>query len=229
MPGWLVAVEGPSGAGKTSAVHALARRTGRPMLAEAVDRIRPTPRLTWSSDEELLRLEGRLLAEDAARYREGRRVARTGATVLADTGFLGPLTYSAGLIRERLAPSELLGTLLRTAGEWARERRWGLPDAVLYVQTPDATRERRARSDPAGHPPSLQLRHQRVAAVEFEIYRTVVRRALGPRLRFVSGEGTEEEVATRLDRALSRTRASAGRRSSSAALLRALARSEGVS
>ncbi|MCI4373162.1 MAG: ATP-binding protein [Thermoplasmata archaeon] len=229
MPGWLVAVEGPSGAGKTSAVHALARRTGRPMLAEAVDRIRPVPRLTWSSDAELLRLESRLLAEDAARYREGRRLARSGATVLADTGFLGPLTYTAGLIREHLAPPELLGALLRTAAEWAREGRWGLPDAVLYVRTSDATRHRRATADPAGHPPSLQLRHQRVAAVEFELYRTVVRPTLGPRLRFVSGEGTVEEVVPRLDRALSRTRSVAGRRPSSGTLLGALARSEGVS
>jgi hypothetical protein len=211
MSGWLVAVEGPSGAGKSRTVREAVHLFGVLALPEAYDRIRPRPSLTWKTSADLLRLERRLLREDATRFRVGRHLANDGATVLADTGFLGPLTYTAGLVRLGLAPPSVLADLARTARTWSVEGRWGLPDAVLYLRTPRTVRQRRAARDPRGHPSSLQTRHQAVAAEELRLYRTVLAPAMGPGLRFVSGEGSPEEVARRLVLALERTRIRARR------------------
>jgi thymidylate kinase len=221
MAGWLVAVEGPSASGKSRAVREAARSLGVPALPEAYDRVRPRLSLSWTSDAQLLRLERRLLHEEAARFREGRRLARDGTTVIADTGFLGPITYSAGLVRRGLAPSTVLAELVTTARTWAREGRWGLPDAVLYLRTPERVRQRRAARDPWGHPASLQGRHQAVAAEELRLYRTVVAPAMGPRFRFVSGNGLPGEVVGRLARTVERTRTPA-RRPSLDRILRAI-------
>lgn len=228
MTGWLVAVEGPSGAGKSRTVREAARRLVGVALPEAYDRIRPRPSLTWTTDTQLLRLEERLLREDACRYQEGRRLADTGAIVLADTGFLGPLTYTAGLVRHGLASPPTLGKLVRTGRAWHDEGRWSLPDAVLYVRTPASERRRRAGGDPRGHPPRLQARHQLIAEDEQRFYRTVVAPQFGARFRFVSGSGPPEVVVRHLVHALARSRAPA-RRPSLGRVLRAIERPPCVS
>jgi len=198
MPGRVVAVEGPSAAGKTRAVGAVARRLGGAPLAEAYDRVRPRLPLRWKNPGALLRLERTLLAEDARRYREARDLAEAGGIVVTDTGFLGPLTYTTGLVLQGDAPRRVLTALVRTARDLASRGQWGLPDAILYLETPEAERARRARRDPVGHPVDLRERHERVATEERRLYTMVLAPAFGPRFRSVSGRGLPASVARRL-------------------------------
>jgi hypothetical protein len=204
MSGRLVAVEGPSAAGKTRVIREAAGRFDTLSLPEAYDRLRPRPSLRWRSPGELLRLEQRLLREEARRYLEARRLVRMGATVLADTGFLGPLTYTRGLVRHGEAPPHVLTELTRTARELAAGGRWGLPEAYLYLRTPAGERRRRARQDLRGHPAGLQALHQEVAREELAFYRAVVVPRFGPRFRFVSGVGVPATVVDAVGRALRR-------------------------
>jgi len=67
VPGKIVAVEGASAAGKTTALAAVAEATGWTVVPEAYRRITPTPSLQFHSAAELLDLERRLLEEDARR------------------------------------------------------------------------------------------------------------------------------------------------------------------
>jgi thymidylate kinase len=219
MAGRLVVVEGPSASGKTRAVAEAAPLLRGTRLPEAYDRLRPRPRLTWSSPAELRRLERRLLAEEARRYEEARRATRVGATVLADTGFLGPLTYTRVLVRWGLAPPALLSELVERARALAELGRWGLPDLLVYLRTAPGERSRRARADARGHPARLRDRHERVGQEEAAFYRTVVAPELGPRFRYISGNGPPDEVATRLARA-ARERKAPGPRPSLDHLLR---------
>jgi len=223
MSGWLVAVEGPSAAGKSRAVATAGRSLGLPTLAEAYDRLRPRPSLDGRTDAQWLRLERRLLNEDARRYEEGRRLAEAGATVLADTGFLGPLTYSVGLVRLGLASGSLVTDLVRFGRELRDEGRWGLPDSVVYLRTTAAERRRRAALDPVSHPLALQARHQAVAAEELRLYRTVVVPEFGARFRFVLGIGGSEGIAARIVSALPQSRGDV-RRPSLERILRAIER-----
>jgi thymidylate kinase len=201
MRGRVVAVEGPSAAGKTRAVGAVARHLGGAPLAEAYERVSPRPALEWSGPTGLLRLERLLLTEDARRFREARDLAEAEGTVVVDTGFLGTLTYTGGLVRQGAAPRSVLHELVRTARELAHRGEWGLPDGILYLQTPVAERTRRARRDPVGHPSATQPRHQQVAAEESRFYRSVLAPAYGPRFRRVSGTGAAANVVIRLTRA----------------------------
>jgi hypothetical protein len=226
--GWLVAVEGPSAAGKSRAVATAARSLGLPSIPEAFDRLKPRPSLGWTGDAQGLRLERRLFAEDVRRFQEGRRQADAGATVLADTGFLGPLTYTFGLVRVGLAAPSVLTRLLRLARTFRPGEVWGLPDAILYIQTPDSERRRRAALDPIGHPSDLQARHQSVAREEQRFYRRHVAPEFGPRFRSVVGYGGVEGVAARIEGALPRTRAP-HRRPSLDRILDAMERETGVS
>ena len=105
--GRLVALEGGSASGKSTLVTAAARTFGWRPLAEAFDRLDPAPSLDFDSPRELLRLEATLLAEEVRRYHEARRLTERGATVLADTGFLGPLTYTLGLVERGRAPASV--------------------------------------------------------------------------------------------------------------------------
>jgi hypothetical protein len=204
MRGRVVAVEGPSAAGKSRAVREVAPALGAAPLAEAYDRLTPRPPLRWDSPEALLRLERRLLAEEARRYREARELAVAGALVIADTGFLGPLTYTQALVAHGWAPARVLVRLVEDARTLASEGRWGLPDAWVYLRTSPAERQRRAALDPRGHPASLRRRHERVGASELRFYRERVAPAFGIRFRFVSGTGAPGEVAARVRRAVAR-------------------------
>jgi len=227
MPGRLVALEGPSAAGKSRTVATLARSLGLATIPEAYERLRPRPTLTWRTDAALFRLERRLLRQETRRFVEGRRLADRGATVLADTGFLGPITYTAGLVELGLASPAVLASLLRLGRELHAEGRWALPDAVVYLRTPLGERQRRAEGDPVGHPRSLRARHRQVAAAELRLYRTAIVPEFGPRFFFVTGSGPPDRVAERVARLLARPRAT-GRPPSMKRLLHAIGRAEGV-
>jgi hypothetical protein len=200
----VIAVEGPSAAGKTRAVRDVAPGLGAAPLAEAYERLRPRPPLGWRTPGELLRTERRLLQEEARRYREARELSQVGGLVVADTGFLGPLTYASSVAAMGLVSASRVVGLVEEARGLARAGRWGLPDALVYLRTSPAVRRRRAARDPRGHPASLQRRHQEVGEVEFRFYRSTLARSFGPRFRFVSGDGPPELVAGRVRRAVGR-------------------------
>jgi hypothetical protein len=196
--GILVAVEGASGAGKTTAIAAAARTTGWAVVPEAYRRLRPMPSLEFRSATQLLRLERRLLEEDARRYSEARRRTRSGTTVLADTGFLGPLTYSWGLVTAGAAPASVLGLLVDRARTLSDRGTWGLADVYIYLDAPPAVRAARARSDPLGHPPHLAARHETIGAAERRFYFERFAPLLGRRFRRRSGAGAVARVAARV-------------------------------
>lgn len=187
-PGRIVALEGASGAGKSTTTAALARAAGWVPLAEAYDRLEPRPSLFVPTEAELLATERALLAEESRRWRQARSLAARGRTVLADTGFLGPLTYTRGLVALGAAPARALRTLVRETERLRRAGRWGVPDLVIYLVCPPGRRRARASRDPERHPPSLRGQHAAVGALEGRFYRTAVRRRLGPRYREVRSD-----------------------------------------
>ncbi|MGA9839465.1 MAG: AAA family ATPase [Thermoplasmata archaeon] len=215
-----MAVEGASAAGKTTAVATVARRSNWTVLREAYRRIDPPLSLEFRTPEELLAIELRLLREEARRFGEARGAARAGRTVLADTGFLGPLTYTAALVAASEAPPDVLSALVELARELGAHGRWGLADAYVYLDTPPSVRSTRAREDPAGHPVALDERHARVGGAEREFYRRRFAPIIGARFRSVPGEGRPEEVAGRVADAV---RAMAGTPSSVGSIASALA------
>ena len=195
--GRLVAVEGASAAGKSTLVRRAAERLGWTPVTEAFDRLDPAPSLDFETAQELLRLEGTLLAEECRRYRESRRYCERGATVLTDTGFLGPLTYTWGLFALGRAPRWVAERLSRSTRALARTGRLGLPDLTVYLDTPQAVRRLRAREDPGRHPPALAPRHESVGRLERRYYQDRFPARLPERFRTVSGR---PEVARRIDR-----------------------------
>jgi AAA domain len=194
----LVAVEGASAAGKTTAVTAAARRRGWTALPEAYRRLDPPPSLEFRNAKEVAALERRLLDEEARRYAEARALVRDGATVLADTGFLGPLTYTWALVSMGATPRSSLVGLIDAARSLRARRRWGLPDAVVYLDTPKAVRAARTRRDPAGPTARLAARHAHVGDRERGFYRERLAPLLGPAFASVSGDASASVVARRL-------------------------------
>ncbi len=197
MPsGLVVAVEGASAAGKTSAIGRAAASTGWTVVAEAYRRLRPPPSLEFDSPTELAELERVLLEEEARRFTEARSRSQAGEVVLADTGFLGPLTYTWALAADGDVPATVLLPLIalaRTLGG-----RWGLADAYVFVDTPAPIRSNRARADPAGPRAELAVRHARVGDIEREFYRERFAPLLGSRFRWIDGDGPPRLVAERL-------------------------------
>ena len=196
--GCIVAVEGPSGAGKTTVVRAAARAFGWHPLPEAFDRIDPPPSLRFRTPAELLSLERTLLAEEGRRYREAVEGRRRGRTVVADTGFLGPLTYTAGLVELGDAAPRVLEALRSLVEGRERPLRVGLPDGIVYLDVPGRVRRWRTARDPRGHSPEFRERHEAVGRLERRFYRRLARGALSGRVRFVSGTGAPETVASRV-------------------------------
>jgi thymidylate kinase len=208
--GRIIAVEGPSGAGKTTVVRAAARAFGWRALPEAFERIDPPPSLRFRGPRELLSLERTLLAEEGRRYREAVEGRRRGRTVIADTGFLGPLTYTAGLIAlGDAAPSVLMALRSLVEGP-GRSHRLGLPDGIVYLEVPGRVRRRRTARDPLGHPKELRERHEAVGRIERRFYRGLARGVLSDRVRFVSGTGSPEAVASRVRAAVRSVKAHRG-------------------
>lgn len=219
MRGRIVAIEGPSAVGKSSVARILAAEAGTRVLLEAFERLRPRPSLEFQSAAELGALELALLEEEARRYREAVRDAARGITVVADTGFLGPISYTAGLVRLGYGPPEVLSSVLARARELAARGAWGVPDLIVYLDAPRPERDRRAQGDAKGHPARLYARHARVARFERTLYRTVVGPTAPARLRFVRATGGPDAVARRIARAADRV---PGRRPSRAAAERLL-------
>src|SRR5579863_7292459 len=94
----IVALEGTSGVGKSRVARALALPgSGTVLLPEAYDRLDPAPSLAVPDRRALWGVEARLLRAEVGRYREALRWRGQGRVVIADTGFLGPLTYSVGM------------------------------------------------------------------------------------------------------------------------------------
>jgi hypothetical protein len=196
----VVAVEGPSAAGKSSVVARVAAAEDWLPLAEATDRLGATVDLRYRSAAELARLERRLLDEEALRWATARTWVRRGRTVVADTGFLGPLTYTWGLVEAGLTPARTLGPLLRRARSLADRHLWGLADLTIYLAVGEGTRRRRARADPARHPADLYARHEVVARREREFYLTEWPRVDPGRVRPVRADAPVAAVARRVAR-----------------------------
>lgn len=192
----IVAVEGISGAGKSTLV-ARAAAYGWTPLAEAYDRLDPPPDLTVPTPTDLARTERLLLAEEGRRFVAARAIAASGRPVVADTGFLGPLTYTAALVALGAAPPALARRLTATARRRARVGTWGLPDLTVFLDTAPATRARRIDRDPVRHPPALARRHEAVGRIEERFYRGPLARLLPGRVRRVSGEASPTTVAGR--------------------------------
>ncbi|HTP54516.1 MAG TPA: hypothetical protein VML94_06120 [Thermoplasmata archaeon] len=200
----VVAIEGISGAGKSTLVARAAAEFGWSPLAEAYDRLDPRPAIGVRTPPALARIERRLLDEERRRFENARALVRHGATVLADTGFLGPLTYTAGLAALGVVPRPMTTALLARTRRWARAGRWGAPDAIVYLATRAPTRRRRAKRDPARHPPALAVRHERVGLLEERFYATTVTRLLPGRLLRLDGERPIDRLVPALGRIVRR-------------------------
>jgi hypothetical protein len=156
-----IAIEGPSGAGKTSLAEALAARTGAVVLYEAWHRLTPRPSLAIPTPLALRRLELQLLREESLRWRESEALVRTGRSVVLDTGPLGPWTYVRGL-------GELRGAEWDVRPALRREFRGivGLADAELYLDVPADRAARQAAGRGDDHPPEWRDRHAAVGVAE---------------------------------------------------------------
>lgn len=213
LPAILIALEGPSGAGKTTVARAVAGRTGAEFLPEAFALLSPAPSLEYSGPDELFELERILLVEERRRFRRALAARRRGRPVVADTGFFGPLTYTAGLVALGLAPRSVLVRLLREAGRRSREGPIGAPDLVVYLDVPESVLWRRAAHDPVGHPRGLFSRHLAVGRRERTFYRQALSRVLPDRVRVISAVGSSVAVAQRVverARSISPVRSSRG-------------------
>jgi len=203
--GVVVAVAGPSASGKSTVVDAAARRYGWVPLDEAYYRLPRRPRLTWSSERELRRLELRLLAEEARRFVEARSWAARGRTVVVDTPFLDPVAYTAGLFRIGLARRGTLDAVLSRARALAEHGRLGVPDLTVALSVPAATRRERAARDPLRHPARLRARHEAVGRAEAVVAVPCLRRAAPGRVRALRAVGSAGSVAARLRAAVAGT------------------------
>jgi thymidylate kinase len=197
-----VAVEGISAVGKSATARALADALdGAALLPEAYDRVRPRLDLAVPTRRTLARVERRLFREELLRYREAIGLVRSGRTVIADTAFLGPVTYPLGLARED--PKRDLGRERLAALDRAvRNRTLGVPDLVLWLEAPARTRRRRAGGDPNGRPAALQRRHERVGRWEATLWKRRIAPLLGERFVVVSGRGPTGSIVRRVERAL---------------------------
>ena len=196
--GRLIAVEGGSAAGKTTVVQAAARRFGWVPLAEAYDRLDPAPSLEFATPAELLRLEATLLAEEVRRYRAARSACVRGRTVLADTGFLGPLTYTRALARLGRAPVSVSRALERSARALVRDGSMGIPDLTVYLRTTTRERSLRAARDADRHPLRLRSRHEAVGRVERRYFEDLFPRVRPPRFLSLRAGSDPEVLGTRL-------------------------------
>ncbi len=206
----ILALEGPSGSGKTTIARAAAERFGWTFLPEAYDRLRRRPSLAFRSDRALLAIERRLLAEERRRFAEARSLRARGRTVVADTGFLGPLTYSAGLVATGAASPGPWRALRTSIGPGRKRAPLGLPDLTVYLDLPRAARRARVARDPTGHPPSLARRHESIGEFERRFYREDYAVLLPGRLCFVPASGPPSAVADRILRSVGATRPMGG-------------------
>jgi len=201
----LVALSGPSGAGKSTVAAALARRDRWAKVDEAFDRLVPAPDLRFASQRELRRLELRLLGEEARRFAEARRWVRAGQTVVADTPFLDPVGYTAGLFVLGLASVSTFRAVVQRARGLARDGQLGVPDLTVELCVASTTRLARAARDAARHPAVLRDRHEAVGAVDGAILLPWWQHRFPGRVRMVGAERQVDLVAERVRALASRT------------------------
>ncbi len=225
--GAIVAVEGPSAAGKSAVALAAGALSGGATVPEAYVRLGRSVPLEFRSSPELVRVERRLLREDVRRWRQARVLARQGRTVYLDTGVLGTLTYTWGLVEIGRAESAAMNALWESVDRAVRSGRLGLPDRIAFIDTPPSVRRRRARQSPEGHPARLDELHARVGTLERALWSDRWGPLLGNRLVRIDGRESVARIARRLVRIGSRPRAGSARASgrSDRHLLLALLRS----
>ena len=200
VTGPVIAIEGASAAGKTTVADAAGASTGWTVIPEAYRRLVPPPSLDFRTAGELLRLERTLLEEEARRYREAFDRARAGATVIVDSGFLGPLTYSFALVRAGTAPVGVLTSVITEARALGERGEWGLADAYVYLDVPPEVRAVRAAADPAGAPAELAARHRAMGSIERSFYLDRFAPRWGPRFRVLPAARPPAPVAEDLVR-----------------------------
>jgi thymidylate kinase len=200
----VVALVGPSGSGKSTLTAAVARRLGWAPIDEAYYRLRPRPSLRIVPEEALLALERRLLDEESRRFREAQTLARGGTTVVADTGFLDPVSYTAGLYVLGRASAATLRAVVLHAHTLSAKSLLGLPDLTVRLSAPAATRRARAAGDPARHPRAYRERHESVGRIETSLLVPWLRGAVPGRMRVVRAGAPVEAVAERVRTAVSR-------------------------
>jgi hypothetical protein len=184
----VIAIDGISASGKSTVVARAAATFGWVPLAEAYDRLEPRPRIGVRSDRALARVERLLLEEESVRWRAARQLRASGRTVIADTGFLGPLTYSWALEALGGARPGLLRGLVERARRLAARGDWGMPDVVVYLVTRASVRRRRAGADPVRHPPALAVRHEAAGRIEERFFAEILPEALPGRVRGLDGD-----------------------------------------
>lgn len=250
LRGRLVALEGPSGIGKSTTARLLHERQGWGMLAEAFDRLQPPPSLEFGSVAELVAIEERLLDEECRRFREARGRCRRGEDVVADTGFLGPLTYTAGLVALGRSPPSALSTVRAAVEARLARGELGGPDGTIYLELTPSELRRRSSTDPHGLPEALAARHRAVARFERRSYfealarrwpgrvvilpasadpPTLAQRAGAIAAGFPRREPTREGLTGIVDLVVACARSSADRAVRSSAILKKDPRSHGAS
>ncbi|MCI4349337.1 MAG: AAA family ATPase [Thermoplasmata archaeon] len=199
-----IAVEGPSGVGKTTVSRALARRLRARWIREAYDRVTPRLSLDVASPEALLRLERRFLREETRRYTEAARKGPHQKIVVLDTGFLGPATYTAGLAvrSDKLrAPAR---RIVDSANVLVRTGRLGLPELTIYLEVGRPELRRRNQKALRSHPARWQLRHLQVARFERRFWGEAVRRRYPGGVWFVRATGRPSSIVDGLEQRISR-------------------------
>jgi len=200
----VLAVEGPSGAGKTSVVARLAPLLGGTVVPEAYDRLGRSVPLTFRGRDELANLERDLLREEGRRWTDAVRLRGQGTPAILDTATFGPLAYSWGLREGVDGGLDVVLELVRTVRRMANGGRWGLPDLTVYLDVPDAVARSRAKLDPVAHPPEAADRHAAVGRWERLLYTREFPRHLPGRFVSVSGDGPPGEVARSIQERLER-------------------------
>jgi thymidylate kinase len=142
----VIALEGPSGAGKTSVAARLAPLLGGTAVAEAYDRLGRSVPLAFHGRDELSDLERTLLREEGRRWTEAVELRTRGSTAVLDTATFGPLTYAWGLREGVDGGLDVVLELVRTVRRMAIGGRWGIPDLTVYLRTePQLLEKRRAK------------------------------------------------------------------------------------
>ncbi|MGA7922813.1 MAG: AAA family ATPase [Thermoplasmata archaeon] len=198
----ILALEGPSGAGKTTLSRRLAAEMDALLVEEAYDRLKPVPSLAFAGSRDLLRLERRLLQEESRRFVEATREASEGHAVVMDTGPMGPLEYVAGLVVAGWPVKGVLASLVRDARRWVREGKLGLADLEVYVDVPPAIAFRRSQRRAPRVEMEFVERHFAVDRVLRPLWRGPWRESLGSRLVWVPGLGSVTEVTRRVLRSV---------------------------